>query len=114
MLAAASNLLFAYLAVVDADVRLLMAVITADNLSGGFAGAAFVAYLSSLTNVRFTATQYALFTSIMVLLPKLLAGYSGSIVDAIGYSGFFVFSALLGVPVLFLIVWIRRIIPTSE
>ncbi len=114
VLAAASNLLFAYLAVVDADVRLLMAVITADNLSGGFAGAAFVAYLSSLTNVSFTATQYALFTSIMVLLPKLLAGYSGSIVDAIGYSGFFVFSALLGVPVLFLIVWIRRIIPTSE
>ena len=114
VLAAASNLLFAYLAVVDADVRLLMAVITADNLSGGFAGAAFVAYLSSLTNVSFTATQYALFTSIMVLLPKLLAGYSGSIVDAIGYSGFFVFSALLGVPVLFLIVWLRRIIPAAE
>jgi len=114
VLAAASNLLFAYLAVVDADVRLLMAVITADNLSGGFAGAAFVAYLSSLTNVSFTATQYALFTSIMVLLPKLLAGYSGSIVDAIGYPGFFVFSALLGVPVLFLIVWIRRIIPATE
>jgi PAT family beta-lactamase induction signal transducer AmpG len=114
ILAAASNLLFAYLATQGADVRLLVAVITADNLSAGYAVAAFVAYLSALTNVSFTATQYALFSSIMLLVPKALAGYSGSIVDAMGYPGFFVFTALLGVPVLVLVWWAGRLAPIEN
>ena len=80
-------------------------VISADNLSSGIASAAFVAYLSSLTNVNYSATQYALFSSMMLLLPKFLAGYSGAMVDAFGYGNFFNVTALMGVPVL-LLVWL--------
>ncbi len=109
LMASATNLLFALLAIMDNDVWMLVVVITADNLSMGLAAAAFIAYLSSLTNIRFTATQYALFSSLMTLFPKILGGYSGSVVDAIGYPMFFVGTALLGVPVLFLVVRVARL-----
>ncbi len=114
LLAAASNLLFAYLATQGANVNLLIAVITADNLSAGFAVASFVAYLSALTSITFTATQYALFSSIMLLVPKALAGYSGSIVTATGYPGFFIFTALLGLPVLVLVYWAAKLAPIDD
>jgi len=104
-LSAATNLLFLLLANSGADVSLLMLVIAADNLSAGLASAAFIAYLSSLTNISFTAFQYALFSSLMTLLPKLLGGYSGSIVDTMGYSHFFMLTALMGLPVM-LLVWL--------
>jgi len=103
VLSAASNLLFALLATGGADVTLLILVISADNLSSGIASAAFVAYLSSLTNVAYSATQYALFSSVMLLLPKWLAGFSGVFVDAYGYVAFFVGTSLLGLPVLILV-----------
>ena len=74
-LTASMRILFAYCNV-DANMFLIM-VITADNISSGFAGAAFVVYLSGLTSIKFTATQYALFSSLMLFLPKLIAGYSG-------------------------------------
>ncbi|RYF17311.1 MAG: permease [Comamonadaceae bacterium] len=105
VLSAASNLLFAWLATRGHDLQGLIFVVSADNLSSGIASAAFVAYLSSLTNVQYSATQYALFSSLMLLLPKYLAGYSGSYVDKFGYENFFVSTALLGVPVLVL-VWL--------
>ena len=111
-LAAASNLLFAYLATQAPVAWLLGAVVAADNLSAGLAGAAFVAFLSSLTNVSFTAMQYALFTSIMLLFPKVLAGYSGTMVDGLGYPTFFVVTAILGVPVLVLVWYAGRLLPT--
>ena len=104
-LSAATNLLFAWLAGHGHDVTALIAVISADNLSGGIASAAFIAYLSGLTNVQYSATQYALFSSMMLLAPKWLAGFSGVAVDAVGYATFFNGTALLGVPVL-LLVWI--------
>lgn len=103
VLSAASNLLFALLAARAQDVTLLIVVISADNLSSGIASAAFVAYLSGLTNVAYSATQYALFSSVMLLLPKWLAGFSGAFVDAYGYVTFFVSTALLGLPVLVLV-----------
>jgi len=103
VLSAASNLLFAGLALNGNDVLLLIFVISADNLASGIASAAFVAYLSGLTNVAYSATQYALFSSVMLLLPKWLAGFSGVFVDAYGYVTFFVGTALLGVPVLILV-----------
>ena len=103
ILSAASNLLFAWLGGQGHDVAKLIFVISADNLSSGIASAAFIAYLSSLTNVQYSATQYALFSSMMLLLPKFLAGYSGRFVDAYGYEIFFSGTALLGVPVLGLI-----------
>ena len=114
LIAAASNLLFAWLAVSEPNIDILITVITADNISSGFAGAAFVVYLSALTSIKFTATQYALFSSLMLLLPKVLAGYSGTIVDQIGYANFYIFTAIIGIPVLLLIFWIARIAPVKE
>jgi PAT family beta-lactamase induction signal transducer AmpG len=105
VLSAATNLLFAWLAMHGHDVYALIAVVSADNLSSGIASAAFIAYLSSLTHVQYSATQYALFSSLMLLLPKLLAGFSGVAVDAAGYAWFFVGTAALGLPVL-LLVWL--------
>jgi len=105
VLSAASNLLFAWLGSRGHDVQSLVFVISADNLSSGIASAAFIAYLSGLTNVNYSATQYALFSSMMLLLPKFLAGYSGKYVDAFGYGNFFTATACLGAPVL-LLVWL--------
>ena len=105
VLSAATNLLFAWLAGQGHDVTGLIFVVSADNLSSGIASAAFIAYLSSLTNINYSATQYALFSSMMLLLPKFLAGYSGKYVDAFGYINFFNATAVLGLPVLVL-VWL--------
>jgi len=99
-LAAATNLAFIALYRAGSDLMLLYLAVAADNLAGGLASAAFVAFLSRLTSVSFTAVQYALFSSLMTLLPKLLGGYAGGMVDALGYPGFFLLTALLGVPVL--------------
>jgi PAT family beta-lactamase induction signal transducer AmpG len=87
------------------DLTGLIFVISADNLAGGIASSAFVAYLSGLTNVAYSATQYALFSSLMLLLPKFIAGFSGVAVNAYGYAAFFNATALLGAPVLIL-VWL--------
>ena len=113
VLAAATNLLFMMLAQIGNNEAMLIIVIAADNLSAGLASAAFVAYLSSLTDIRFTALQYALFSSIMTLLPKILGGYSGSIVDSIGYESFFLFTAIIGIPVLLLVYFVARIVPAE-
>ena len=111
LIASLSNLLFAWLATTEANIKYLISVITADNISSGFAGAAFVIYLSGLTSIRFTATQYALFSSLMLFFPKLLAGYSGGWVDVVGYQTYFVTTALIGIPVLFLIIYISKVAP---
>ena len=95
------------------DVTALIAVVSADNLSGGIASAAFIAYLSGLTNVQYSATQYALFSSMMLLAPKWLAGFSGVAVDAVGYGMFFTGTAVLGVPVLVLIWFVMKKMPSS-
>ena len=113
VLSAGSNLLFAWLASRGHDVYGLMFVVSADNLAGGIASAAFIAYLSSLTNVQYSATQYALFSSMMLLLPKWLAGFSGRFVDAYGYSEFFIATALLGLPVLVLVLLASRVMPVA-
>ena len=113
VLSAASNLLFAWLASRGHDLTALIAVVSADNLAGGIASAAFIAYLSSLTNISYSATQYALFSSLMLLLPKFIAGYSGVFVDAYGYAQFFTATALLGVPVLLLVALAARITTTT-
>lgn len=113
ILSAASNLLFAWLATRGHDLTGLILVISADNLSAGIASAAFVAYLSGLTNIEYSATQYALFSSVMLLLPKFVAGFSGVFVDAYGYSAFFHATAALGVPVLLLIGLASRVAPAG-
>ncbi len=113
ILSAVSNLLFAWLGGRGHDLTALIWVISADNLSSGIASAAFIAYLSSLTNINYSATQYALFSSMMLLFPKFLAGYSGKFVDAFGYVDFFNATAMLGAPVL-LLIWLASRIKTSE
>ncbi|MCF8190801.1 MAG: MFS transporter [Polynucleobacter sp.] len=103
ILSAVSNLLFAWLATQGHDLHGLIWVISADNLSSGIATAAFIAFLSALTNIQYSATQYALFSSMMLLLPKWLAGFSGVFVNHFGYSNFFISTAVIGAPVLILI-----------
>lgn len=112
-LSAATNLIFAWLAVRGHDLPGLIFAISADNLSAGIATAAFIAYLSGLTNIKYSATQYALFSSVMLLLPKFIAGWSGWMVDHYGYQAFFTGTAILGVPVLIL-VWLARDIPMFD
>ena len=98
VLVAVTNLLFAYLATLGPDLVWLSIVISADNFSGGLAGSAFIAFLSSLTNSAYTATQYALFSSLMTLPAKILGGFSGVIVEGYGYEWFFSYAAVLGIP----------------
>jgi PAT family beta-lactamase induction signal transducer AmpG len=105
VLSAATNLLFVWLAGRGHDVGALVFTVSADNLAAGIASSAFVAYLSSLVNQAYSATQYALFTSVMLLLPKFIAGFSGEFVDAYGWGNFFTGTALIGLPVL-LLVWL--------
>jgi PAT family beta-lactamase induction signal transducer AmpG len=113
VLSALTNLLFAWLATRGHDLTALVWVISADNLASGIASAAFIAYLSSLTNVNYSATQYALFSSMMLLAPKWLAGFSGVYVDAHGYADFFTHTAWLGAPVLLLVWLASRVLPVS-
>ena len=83
-------------------------VVNADNVSAGIASVAFVAFLSSLTHVNFTTSQYALFTSLMLFLPKIIGGYSGAMVDGLGYFNFFFLTAAMGFPVILLIVALKN------
>lgn len=108
ILSALTNILFMLLAQMGNDIFMLSGVIAADNLSAGLASAAFIAYLSSLTNISFTAVQYAILSSLMTLFPKLLGGYSGSMVNELGYSNFFLMTALMGLPVIFIIYYLMQ------
>lgn len=103
-----ANLLFALLSTMRPELSWLAVVISADNISGGFAATAFVAYLSSLTNRAYTATQYALFSSLMTLPGKFISGFSGMIVDGYGYLDFFVFAAVIGLPAIVLVLVLMR------
>ena len=114
LLSALTNLAFIALAYAGRDLTLLYLVVSLDNLAAGFASAAFVAFLSSLTNIQFTAVQYAIFSSLMTLLPKTLGGYSGAMVDGMGYPGFFMLTALLGVPVLALVLLAKQRLQIAE
>ncbi|HEX9770606.1 MAG TPA: MFS transporter [Kiloniellales bacterium] len=106
LLTVVTNLAFAYLSVSEAEFALLMMTVSADNLAGGFAGSVFIAYLSSLTNTAYTATQYALFSSLFTLAGKFLGGFSGIIVDATSYQAFFIYAAALGLPAILLVLFL--------
>jgi PAT family beta-lactamase induction signal transducer AmpG len=80
----------------------------------GFAGTIFIAYLSSLTNLSFTATQYALFTSVSTFLGKFAAGFSGDIQESIGWVGFFIYAALMGVPAIILSLLVAKKMQTAK
>ncbi len=115
IMVALTNLLFATMAGLPPGLGLLTMVISADNISGGLANAVFIAYLSSLTDKHYTATQYALFSSLMTLPGKFVGGFSGIIVEQVGYALFFCYASLLGLPAVLLVLWLRRSIrPGSQ
>lgn len=113
-LIATTNLFFAGLTYTGPSIWALIVTISFDNFAQGFSGTVFIAYLSSLTNVSFTATQYALFSALSVFLGKLLAGYSGNVQEAIGWTGFFVYAAAMGIPSIVLAVIVVRHTPVRE
>jgi PAT family beta-lactamase induction signal transducer AmpG len=108
ILIASTNLFFAVMAVVGPEPWMLAVTISADNFAQGLSGTVLIAYLSSLTNMSFTATQYALLSSFMSLLGKFTAGYSGNVQESIGWLGFFLYAAALGVPAILLAVVVAR------
>lgn len=104
-----SNLGFSLLATTGSPSLIGLALVNSlDNLAQGVHGTALIAFLSSLTSSRYTATQYALFSSLYALPGKLLEGTSGFVVDAIGYPVFFTYTAALSIPGLLLLVWLMR------
>lgn len=103
-----TNLAFAILAVLPAHSAYLAIVVGADNLAGGLAGSVFIAYLSGLANRAYTATQYALFSSLMLLPAKFIGGFSGVVVDAFGFVNFFIYTAALGIPAILLILFLMK------
>jgi PAT family beta-lactamase induction signal transducer AmpG len=126
----AGNLMYALLAASGHDIAVFAAAIGVENIAAGFAGTALLAYMSSLTNKAFTATQYALFSSFYALPGKLLGGLSGLLVDGfasqrhmfeqwlpalaalpdkiVGFVPFFVTTALTGLPALLLLILVSR------
>jgi PAT family beta-lactamase induction signal transducer AmpG len=95
---AISNLAFSYLAKIGHNSELLYLVIFAENFSGGVGDCVFVAYLSGLCNIQFSATQYALLTSLATIARSLLSSASGVVVNIFGWYYFFIFSSLLAIP----------------
>lgn len=113
LLACVTNLLFILLFYTPTSFMMYLAVIT-DNLAAGLASAVFIAFLSALTSIRFTAVQYALFSSLMTLSPKILGGYSGAIVDATNYPVFFAITFVIGIPILLLVYLVNKYITIEE
>lgn len=109
ILVATTNMLFAVLAWHgQPDLRFLMVTISADNLAAGFAGTVFIAYLSSLTSVSYTATQYALFSALMTVLGNFIGGFSGMVVEASDWVSFFLYASAMGLPAILLSMLVAR------
>ncbi len=103
---ALSNLAFLVMAYNPGQLWAFYVALSADNLFQGFAGTVLVAFMSSLTDRNFTATQYALLVSLANLPGKFVGGVSGYIVEATSYSMFFILSSVTVVPTLLLLVWL--------
>lgn len=114
ILACITNLLFVLLTLHPGELMYMYVAVIFDNLAAGLASAVFIAFLSALTSIRFTAVQYAIFSSLMTLLPKVLGGYSGTIVDKMGYPFFFIFTFAIGIPILGLIYWVDKKMDIAE
>lgn len=114
ILACVTNLLFVLLTLHPGELMYMYVAVIFDNLAAGLASAVFIAFLSALTSIRFTAVQYAIFSSLMTLLPKVLGGYSGTIVDNMGYPFFFIFTFAIGMPILGLIYWVDKKMDITE
>lgn len=111
ILQAVSTAGFAWLALVGHSLAGLAGVIAFENLSGGMGTAAYIAYMAQLTNKKFTATQYALLSSLMGVPRVVAAAPTGYLVEGLGWVGFFLFCALAALPGLWLL---RRIAPWTR
>lgn len=108
ILQGASNLMFVAQAYAGSDIYFLMATISIENVAGGIGTAAFVAYLSSLCNVKYTATQYALLSSLMSLLRDVFAASSGYVAAMMSWPMFFFITTLMAVPGILLIPYLKK------
>lgn len=116
-----SNAAFTWVAYASGDHSVFAVAMAIDGFATGFAGTALVAYMSSLTSVGYTATQYALLSSFYALLGKLLKGFSGVAVEQLalgrslaeGYGLFFLGTALAGIPALLLCLWLSQRMRTA-
>lgn len=109
IVSAGSNLLFMVMAYTGKSLLFLTFMISADNLAQGLAGAVFVGFLSLLVNRQFTAVQYAMFSSVMTLFPKVMGGYSGGMVEQMGFANFYLMTAIIGIPVLLMLIYARKV-----
>ena len=110
----AGTLMFVAQALVGANVPMLMVTIAAENVTSGMATTAFVAYLSSLCNQAYTATQYALLSSFMAFTRDVLSASAGWMAEWLDWVGFFLFSAAAAVPGLAVLLWLMRRYPAEE
>ncbi|NKD86629.1 AmpG family muropeptide MFS transporter [Haematospirillum jordaniae] len=114
ILQAASNLVFVAQAIIGPSVPALVVTISVENLTGGMGSAAFVAYLSSLTNVAYTATQYALVSSFMAFARTFMASGGGWLADHVAWSTYFMISTLAAIPGLVLLLWMMKAFPRQN
>ena len=115
IIVAASNLLFILMSMYPGQLWTFVATISGDNLSQGFAGTVLVSFLASLVDKRYTATQYALLSSLANLPGKLIGGFSGYIVESSSYTTFFIISSVSVIPTLLLLAWLwKRIVPSQN
>ncbi|HXI87571.1 MAG TPA: hypothetical protein VNH64_08940, partial [Parvularculaceae bacterium] len=117
-------MVYAILAMAGPDLRVFACAMASDNFSYAFGGVALVAYMSSITSLGYTATQYALLSSLYTLFGKFLKGFSGAVIDALHHAGrtlmesyaiFYVGAGLVAAPALILcIVLLARKEPSGE
>lgn len=108
ILSALTNLLFMIMAGTGKSLVFLTFMISADNLSQGLALSVFVGFLSMLVNRQFTAVQYAMFSSVMTLFPKVLGGYSGGMVEHMGFANFYLMTTVIGIPVVLMLIYAQK------
>jgi PAT family beta-lactamase induction signal transducer AmpG len=108
-----SNLMFSWQAYVGHDVTWLYVTIAIENFTGGMGSAAFVAYISRLCNLQFTATQYALFSSLAVVGRTVIASPMGGIAETIGWIDYFLLSTVMAIPGMLLLIYMLRRHPVT-
>ena len=109
-----SNILFFVLSKIGPDYSFLIITVLGENISGGIGSASFVAYLSILCNRNFTATQYALLSSVMGVARTFIASPSGFVVELLGWSNFFLISTLFAIPGLVILFWMEKKFPINK
>jgi|AGTN01.2.fsa_nt_gi Major Facilitator Superfamily. len=111
VLQAVSNLMYVWQTAMGHDRLALIATIAVENVTGSMAAAVFVAYISRLCNLNYSATQYALLSALAALGTNFFAGFSGHLVKTMGWAPFFVFTTFTAIPGLLLLVWMMRRFP---